>query len=184
MSAAVEQGRRGWVQPLSLPVTSAPLVSLRDRLSWIRLESRRAPLILAGALIALGLVTGLFRVIDAQGPWAFWLGLALLAWTLQAVLWRWWACDPEAPAATLLRWDAANTSLMLGQGLLTGLMCGLLAPEADAAEQAVLLTVVFICVIGAVPSLAARGGLFHWYALVTAGPMALTVLLGPAGPSR
>ncbi len=185
MTAAVHQGR-GWAQPAPATASGpAPGVeagpTLQDRLSWIGQQLGRVPGEQALHLIGLGLVTGVFRVIDAQGPWLWWLALCLSAWALRAYLHRRLCSGPdwENPAA-LLRWDGRHRALLLLQGALTGLACAMYQPLASGANQSTLLIVVFVCVAGAIPSLLHRLRLFAVYAGVTAGPLAVAVVLDTA----
>ena len=178
MTAAVHQGG-GWGQParaIPFGVESGP--TLEDRLSWIRRQAVQAPGEQALQLIGLGLVTGVFRAIDAQGPWLWWLAPCLCAWALRTGLHRRLCAGLEtASAAALLRWDRQHRALLLLQGALTGLACALYQPLASGVNQSTLLIVVFVCVAGAIPSLLHRLPLFALYATVTAGPLAAAVVL-------
>lgn len=179
MTAAVHQGG-GWAQPDHVARTDS-VPTLEDRLGWVHRQALRVPGEQALLLVGLGLITGVFRVIDDQGPWLWWLVPCLCAWLLRSWLHRRLVRQlSSAPAGELLRWDRRHRRLLLLQGSLTGLACSAYQPMASGVNQSVLLTVAFVCVAGAIPSLTHRLPLFAAYAALTAGPLALAVLLDTA----
>jgi signal transduction histidine kinase len=159
--------------------------SLVDRLSWIRKELRGTPMALTGHLLGMGIITGVLRDIDTQGPWHWWLLPCLCAWVGRwLLLERLGVWHGRMPAALLLRWERQDRALVLFQGAWTGAACGLYQPMASGLEQSTLMIVVFVCVVSAIPSLLGRVHLFASYAVVTVGPLAVAVLQDTADAER
>jgi signal transduction histidine kinase len=133
---------------------------------------------LAGHLLGMGVITGVLRDIDTQGPWHWWLLPCLCAWVGRwLLLERLGVRHGRLPAAQLLRWERQDRSLVLFQGAWTGAACGLYQPMASGLEQSTLMIVVFACVVSAIPSLLGRVHLFASHAALTVGPLAVAVLL-------
>lgn len=184
MTAAVRRLSIG-VGPASVGAAHAtPAPSLGERLGAAALEANRTPRALIGHLLATGLVTGIFRSIDPNGPWMAWLMVVMGLWGTR-LRW-WWALrgGPQTAPASLLEWWRRNTLLILLQGLVAGVACAAVQPVATSFQQATLLSVLFACVVAAVPSLIDRPSLLMVYAAFTTGPMTAAVLLDRADPEH
>lgn len=135
----------------------------------------------------MGVVAGVFRSIDPEGFWHWWLVPCVVVWLARWALWRDLVLQlermpPPAAAAlnTLARWDARNRALVLLQGALTGMACVWHEPVASGLHQSTLLIVVFTWVLGAMPSMLDRVHLFAWHGLLTAGPLVVAVAVDTA----
>jgi len=134
-------------------------------------------------LVGIGLVAGVFRSIDLQGIWPWWLVAGLCAWAARLALVRRLdgiaqvgrAVPPES-VSRLLLWDNCNRLLRLVQGALTGLACAWHEPQASGLQQSTLLVVVFVWVLGAMPAMLERMELFAVHALITSGPLAVALV--------
>lgn len=184
MTAAVRRLSFGMGDPFAR--TSGPIASpsLGERLEGATLEANRTPRALIGHLLATGLAVGIFRSIDPQGPWLAWLTVVMGLWGARLLWWcafrqGWW----PAPA-NMLNWGRGNTLLILMQGLVAGVACAAVQPAATGFQQATLLTVLFACVLAAVPSLINRPAVLSVYGVCTTGPMAAAVLLDSADPEH
>ena len=190
MTAAVHQGG-GWTSggPADLRGVE-PAISLEDRLSRIRQHAQRAPAECVAHLVGLSLAAAAFRSIDPQGPWLWWwcaalcLGAVRLGWR-HALLRGLEPMGPMEPMAhesvrALRRWDVHNGLFVLLQGALTGGVCAWHEPLASGLHQSILLIIVFTWVLGAMPSMLDRLGLFAWHGVLTAGPLVTAVVVDTA----
>lgn len=138
-------------------------------------------------LVGMGLVAGVFRAIDPQGWWLWWLVPCGVVWLARCALLRGLALQveriPSASTGALggyIRWDARNRLLVLLQGALTGVACAAHEPMASGLQQSTLLIVVFTWVLGAMPSMLDRVHTFAWHGLLTAGPLVVAVAIDTA----
>lgn len=177
MTAAVRQSGPWRPAGSAVPQSGeAPEPSLDDRLNWIQREYAGTPLELIGHLLGVGLVTGVFRSIDDNGPWLLWLALCACVLLARWVLHHRLGGEGDFIAhGRWLRWDRRNRALRLMQGLVTGLACGVYQPLASGVHQSTLMVVVFVCLVGAIPSMAGRLSGLVAYAVAAVGPLTLAV---------
>lgn len=183
MTAAVgpqlKQGSAGATGP-RLPVAGV----LSDRLSEAACQMRRAPAHLAADLLGLGLASAVFRSIEDSEVWWWALLASLPLWLLRAWVTCGVATHSVPTAGRLLQWQRRHVFLVVAQGFPLGLCCAVFQPLATGMQQATLLVVVFITMLAAVPALALQPRHLALQAGLTAGPMALAVMVDTHDPDH
>ena len=154
---------------------SAPSgLSMAER---IRSQFVQSPASIAGNLVGMVLITGLYGV----SPW---LAFAATLWLLRVLHYVRFRLQRSVPLKTLQHWDRSWMVLVILQGSAWGAAVWLFWGEGTAFHQTTLMLMVCTYAIGAVPLLALRPRVFISFCLVIVLPMVLRVELDMANPNR